>query len=191
LHEKKEVVLMKRMVVVLGVAAVMAAVVALTAGAALAQEESLPDLTVDKTGPSTATANEFVIWNIDVTNVGSGDAVLPSGTVLMRDNLRATGRLTSAGLGSGALVGVTGVDCFCDTPESIVHQTRIVAEWRNGQSPDAIISPGGGIQDAQVATNVPASGGHIINCATVDPDNVIVESNESNNTDCVTTKIVP
>jgi hypothetical protein len=179
---------MQRLIVL---AVAIAVVVLLASGAALAQEESLPDLTVDKTGPSTATANEFVIWNIDVTNVGSGDAVLPSGTVLMRDNLRATGRLTSAGLGSGALVGVTGVDCFCDTPESIVHQTRIVAEWRNGQSPDAIISPGGGIQDAQVATNVPASGGHIINCATVDPDNVIVESNESNNTDCVTTKIVP
>ena len=36
-----------------------------------------------------------------------------------------------------------------------------------------------------------ASGGYIINCATVDPDNVIVESSESNNTDCVTTQFVP
>src|SRR5215208_4629659 len=116
---------MKRMVVVLGVAAVMAAVVALTAGAALAQEEPLPDLTIDKTGPSTATAHEFVGYLIDVTNVRSGDAVLPSGAVLMRDNLRATGHLTSFAGGSGAIVGVTGVDCFCDTPESIVHQTSI------------------------------------------------------------------
>jgi hypothetical protein len=46
-----------------------------------AQEESLPDLTVDKTGPSTATPDDFVGYSIDVTNVGSGDAVHHYGIV--------------------------------------------------------------------------------------------------------------
>ena len=59
------------------------------------------------------------------------------------------------------------------------------------ESSDAIISPGGALRQASVGVDTIAPGGHIMNCATVDPDNVIVESDESNNTDCVTTKIVP
>jgi hypothetical protein len=66
---KKVVVLMRRIGVVLGVAAVMAAVVALTAGTALAQEESLPDLTIDKTGPSTVCGHYFRKGNPCTPNV--------------------------------------------------------------------------------------------------------------------------
>jgi uncharacterized repeat protein (TIGR01451 family) len=196
LHEKKEVVLMKRMVVVLGVAAVMAAVVALTAGTALAQEESLPDLTIDKTGPSTATPGEYVTYNIDVTNVGSGDAVLPSGAVLVRDDIRSrSGRFTAFGFGNvNTTEGVTGLP-FGLHNEFVPGGTRtkqtinlLIPPW---ESSDAIISPGGALRGATISAATEASGGFIIDCATVDPDNIIVESDESNNTECVTTKIVP
>ena len=67
--------------------ALLGAALVLFSGAALAQEESLPDLTVDKTGPSTATPDDSVTYFITVTNVGPGDAVLPSGAVLVRDEL--------------------------------------------------------------------------------------------------------
>ena len=157
-------------------------------GAALAQEELLPDLTVDKTGPSTATPapDEFITYFFDVTNVGSGDAVLPSGAVLVRDELRTSGALRlSGGIGGGSC----GSFALASGP---VSPTRLVVECWNSESTDAIISPGGGPGQGFVSLDSPpASGGHIINCATADPDNVIVESDESNNTDCVRTKILP
>ena len=187
---------MKRMVVVLGVAAVMAAVVTLTAGAALAQEEPLPDLTIDKIGPSTATSHEFVNWNIDVTNVGSGDAFLPSGAVLVRDDIRSfAGILRGSGAGNFLTIeGVSGLPVGIDVqypPGST--RTRLITDLVNPEreSSDATISPGGALRGASVAADTRGSGGYIINCATVDPDNVIVESDESNNTDCVTTQFVP
>jgi hypothetical protein len=196
---------MKRMVVVLGVAAVMAAVVALTAGTALAQEEPLPDLTIDKTGPSTATPppGQFVEYNIDVTNVGSGDAVLPSGAVLVRDDISSrSGRFTGFSYGNVRTTeGVTGLPFgldneFAGIPPGApgVPQTKqtinLLIPSREEFS-EAIISPGGAIRGATIGIQTEAPGGYIIDCATVDPDNIIVESDESNNTECVTTKIVP
>jgi hypothetical protein len=180
---------MQRLIVL---AVAIGMVVLLASGIVLAQEESLPDLTVDKTGPSTATPDDLVTHSFDVTNVGSGDAVLPSGAVLVRDNLRASGHLTGFSGGSGINVGVTGVSggSFA-TQGGLVAPTRFSEDTWNSESTDAIIAPGGGSTGAFVSVSPPASGGHIINCATVDPDNVIVESDESNNTDCVTTKILP
>jgi hypothetical protein len=179
-------------------AVAIAVVVLLASGIALAQEELLPDLTVDKTGPSTATPapDEFVIYSIDVTNVGSGDAVLPSGAVLVRDEVRS-----HAGIFQGSttgnfrtIEGVTGLPVGIDLqfPPGGTR-TRLLIDMVNPEreSSDAIISPGGALRQAPVGVDTKASGGYIINCATVDPDNVIVESDESNNTECVTTKIVP
>jgi hypothetical protein len=192
----KEVVLMRRIGVVLGVAAVMAAVVTLTAGVALAQEEPLPDLTIDKTGPSTVTSHEDVSWNIDVTNGGSGDAFLPSGAVLVRDDIRSRAGIIQ-GIGSGnfyTIEGVTGLPVGIDVqyPPGTTR-TRFITDFVNPEreSSDATISPGGALRGASVDAGTRGSGGHIINCATADPDNVIVESDESNNTDCVTTRIRP
>ena len=189
---------MKRMVIVLGVTAVMAAVVALTAGTALAQEESLPDLTIDKTGPSTATPtpdDPWVMYYIDVANVGSGDAFWPSDTVLVRDDVRS-----HAGMFQGVTVGnfetiegLTGLCCINVQPQPTTPvRTRMIWEWTNPpwESTDAIISPGGALRRASLGVGIRAPSGYVLNCATVDPDNVIVESDESNNTDCVTTKIV-
>ena len=59
------------------------------------------------------------------------------------------------------------------------------------ESPDGIIHPGGGLRNTRVSVDIVASGGQFINCATVDPDKVIVESDKSNNTDCVTIQIRP
>jgi hypothetical protein len=174
---------MQRLIVL---AVAIGMVVLLASGAALAQEESLPDLTVDKTGPSTATPDDYVEYRFDVTNVGSGDAVLPSGAVLVRDELRTSGALRLSG-------GIGGGSCGSFATQSgPVSPTRLVVECWNSESTDAIISPGGGPGYGFVSLDTPpASGGRIINCATADPDNVIVESDESNNTDCVTTRIVP
>jgi hypothetical protein len=179
--------------------ALLGAALVLFSGAALAQEESLPDLTVDKTGPSTATPDERITYFIDVTNVGSGDAVLPSGAILVRDDLRiASGKWKEAGFGGGFTVGVTGIPYFIAQEAPVPHNeristTRLAWEWVNYSefAADAIISPGGGLSQGSVSVVTFASGDHTINCATVDPDNVIVESDESNNTDCVTTKILP
>ena len=166
--------------------ALLGAALVLFSGAALAQEESLPDLTVDKTGPSTATPDDSVEYRFDVTNVGSGDAVLPSGAVLVRDELRTSGSLRLVGQISAGSCGRFAMQSGPGSP------TRLVVECWNSESTDAIISPGAGPGYGFVSlSNPPASGGHIINCATADPDNVIVESDESNNTDCVTTKILP
>jgi hypothetical protein len=172
--------------------AFIGAALVLFSGAALAQEESLPDLTIDKTGPSRATTDDYVSYSIDVTNVGSGDVVLPSGAILVRDELRAGGRVQGSGFGSGLIVGVTGIPYFIPQ-EAPLTTKRLAWEWVNYSefAADAIISPGGGLMQASVSVDTVAPGGHIVNCATADPDNVIVESDESNNTDCVTTKILP
>jgi hypothetical protein len=164
--------------------ALLGAALVLFSGAALAQEESLPDLTVEKTGPSTATPDDFVGYSITVRNVGSGDAVLPSGAVLVRDELRPSGTLKRSAISAGS--------CAPGLTVGPVSPTRLLFECWNSESTDFIISPG--VEpplQGFVGISPPASGGHIINCATVDPDNVIVESDESNNTDCVRTEIRP
>jgi hypothetical protein len=172
--------------------AILGAALVLFSGAALAQDESLPDLTVEKTGPSTAGANDFIEYRFDVTNVGSGDAVLPSGAVLVRDDLRVPGTLRGSSIGtdSGGLVGVTGISGLA-TETGSVSRKEFRVDLRNSESTDAIISPGGGLRQAGVFIDNKASGDFIINCATADPDNVIVESDESNNIECITTKIMP
>ena len=176
--------------------ALLGAALVLFSGAALAQEEPLPDLTIDKTGPSTAAPDDFVTYFIDVTNVGSGDAFLPSGAVLVRDDARSHAGIFQ-GVGSSnfnIIEGVTGLPVGIDTQSPPGGtRTRYLTDMVNPEreSSDAIISPGGALREASVSFGVRASGGYILNCATVDPDNVIVESDESNNTDCVTTKIVP
>jgi hypothetical protein len=186
---------MQRLIVL---AVAIGMVVLLASGIALAQEEPLPDLTIDKTGPSTATPapDEFVIYSIDVTNVGSGDAVLPSGAVLVRDDVRSrAGIFQGSTIGNFSTIeGVTGLPVGIDLqfpPGG--NRTRFLIDMVNPEreSSDAIISPGGALRQASVGVDTKAPGGQIVNCATTDPDNVIVESDESNNTDCVTTQIVP
>ena len=99
---------MQRLIVL---AVAIGVLVLLASGIALAQEEPLPDLTIDKTGPSTATPapDEFITYSIDVTNVGSGDAFLPSGAVLVRDDVRShAGILTESSAGNFLTIeGVT------------------------------------------------------------------------------------
>jgi hypothetical protein len=88
LHEKKEVVLMRRVIVVLGVAAVMAATLALTAGVALAQEAK-PDHYRERLPVSEE-------W----TNWCTGETVTWEGTVQMVYTFgeSAGGNVLSAGL---------------------------------------------------------------------------------------------
>jgi hypothetical protein len=169
--------------------ALLGAALVLFSGAALAQEESLPDLTVDKTGPSTAPPDEQVFFFFDVTNVGPGDAVLPFGTVLVRDEIRShAGKITGLGGGDGFIDGGTGV---ISSEQGPIKPTTVTSDFHNAESTDAIIFPGGAYRQASVVVRTFRAAGHIINCATADPDNVVVESDESNNTDCVTTQIRP
>ena len=172
--------------------ALLGAALVLFSGSALAQEGSLPDLTVDKTGPSTATPDEFVTYSIDTTNVGFGDAFLPSGAVLLRDEVISNaGKITGLSANSGLPVGTTPSSGFSTQQASGTKRMSFSVEFYKGDSTDTTIFPGGGLLQTGVGVDTKASGGHIINCATADPDNVIVESDEANNTDCVTTKIVP
>jgi hypothetical protein len=179
----------------------MALVAIVSAGALLAfavpgkaQSESLPDLTVVKTevptpplGTCPEDPGEWGCWQITVTNIGSGSAVVPAGTggsgaVLVRDVMTYTiGDIAAISAGGGPLYGVSGSG----------DPGRSVTTWsRNETSPD-IIAPGE-VRDEfskQVTLAPSVTSTTVRNCATVDPGNVIPESNESNNTSCLVTVV--
>jgi hypothetical protein len=164
-----------------------------------AQSAPLPDLTVLKTGPATATQGDTVTWDITMTNIGSGDAVvaLPTGsgqkTILQDVFTSSTPEhfLASRWTQEAAF---PYDHCFGGTQEP----GRLNLGWflcPEINQPVDVIPPGGvrgftvTIEDLGVSPTVEST--VITNCATVDPDNVITESNESNNTSCVVTVVVP
>lgn len=127
----------------------------------------LPDLTVDKTGPSQNDTGSYT-YNITVNNVGAG----PANGVVFRDNLPGnTVTATSATPSQGScnlLNGGRTVECNLGT-----------------------IAAGG---NATIAIDVTWSGGDcnttVINTGTADPDNVLAETNEGNNDGSATTYLI-
>jgi hypothetical protein len=164
-----------------------------------AQSAPLSDLTVLKAGPATATQGDTVTWDITMTNIGSGDAVvaLPTGsgqkTILQDVFTSSTPEhfLASRWTQEAAF---PYDHCFGGTQEP----GRLNLGWflcPEINQPVDVIPPGGvrgftvAIEDLGVSPTVKST--VITNCATVDPDNVITESNESNNTSCVVTVVGP
>ena len=119
---------------------------------------SLPDLTINKTGPTTVVAGAAFDYVLTVNNVGT----VATSNVAVTDTLPAGVALTS----------VTTTSLFVCSPTNGTGVT--------------VVCTGGSVNAGQNATitlhvTAPATG-PLTNTASVDPDNTIAESNELNNT---------
>jgi hypothetical protein len=178
------------------VAIVLAGALLGLAAPSKAQSEPLPDLTVLKTGPATASQGDTVTWDITMTNIGSGSAVvaaLPPGSdqkTILQDVFTSTTReefIASRWIQEA----VFPYDhCF----GGFQQPGQIRLGWflcPNINQPVDVIPPGGvrpfTVTIVGVSPTVEST--VITNCATVDPDNVIEESNESNNISCMVTVV--
>jgi hypothetical protein len=166
-----------------------------------AQSNPLPDLTIVKTQYFVVTEPAAfyceddplmkVCWQLTVTNIGLGDAVVLGGSggagpVLLRDVMTyRVGDIHGFGSGSGG--------SWCGGSNEGSTPGEEVNSWFLCDSSIFILPPGE--QPGTFATSVTVAPGvestSIRNCATVDPENVIEESNESNNTSCVVTRVGP
>lgn len=122
---------------------------------------SLPDLTINKTGPSSVAAGSTYAYTLTVNNIGTTSA----------SNVKASDTLP-AGV---ALTSVSSSSLFVCSPSSAP-----------APGPTTVVCTGGAVnagQNATITLNVvaPASGS-LTNTAVVDPDNTIAEANELNNT---------
>jgi uncharacterized repeat protein (TIGR01451 family) len=119
---------------------------------------SLPDLTINKTGPTTVVAGAAFDYVLTVNNIGT----VATSNVAVTDTLPAGVALTS----------VTTTSLFVCTPTSGTGVT--------------VVCTGGSVnagQNATITLHVTAPPtGPLTNTASVDPDNSIAESNELNNT---------
>ena len=163
-------------------------VLLLVSGTVVAQEQSLPDLTVEKSGPAVVTEGEFAIYTIVVTNEGPGNAIIPPGTgdtqtspTLWLDVARYSHHTV---LGSGC--GISGSGYSLSGVGG--HNRSTCAAVRN-QNQEDVITPG----ETKMGQGFfpTANPGIIRDCATVDPYNVVEESDETNNTQCLLTKVRP
>jgi hypothetical protein len=164
-----------------------------------AQSALLPDLTVLKTGPATASQGDTVTWDITMTNIGSGSAVvaLPTGSgqkTILQDVF--TSSTPEHYLASRWTQEAVFPYNLCSGGFQVPGQLSL--GWflcPEINQPADVIPPGGvrtftvTIEDLGVSPTVEST--VITNCATVDPDNLITESNESNNTSCVVTVVEP
>jgi hypothetical protein len=182
---------MKKTGVLLGQLVMVALLLA--SGAPLAaQEEPLPDLTVEKSGPETATLNDSGFVNIvhpaTVTNIGDAPAEVQSGTVLLRDETEIQGRFTGYGYGGGGgRFGIEGGGTVQHAPSERFYVAGDIFCQYHAMDNPYVMDPGESMFGRTPVRMI--SGGRVTNCATADPYNVIAESDETNNTDCLTTVV--
>ena len=126
----------------------------------------LPDLTINKTGPTSVTTSSPMTYTLTVNNIGSANTAnvkvvdtLPSGVTLQP--VSPTTPFTTTSL----------FNCSSNAPTDPITVTCSGGAVNAGQN--------GTITIYAVAPSAPAS---ITNTAVVDPDNTIVEANELNNT---------
>jgi uncharacterized repeat protein (TIGR01451 family) len=124
-----------------------------------ASTSNLPDLTINKTGPTTVAPNSPIAYTLTVNNIGTGNAT----GVKVVDTV-------PAGVGSISASGTSLFNC------AVASQTVTCTGGAVNQGQNATITING---------MVTLSGGTLTNTAVVDPDNTIVESNELNNTSAV------
>lgn len=120
----------------------------------------LPDLTINKTGPTSVAAGATFAYTLTVNNIGTANAV----DVVVSDTLPA------------------GVELLSVSPTSLFTCTPAAAA---PPGPTTVTCTGGAVNQGQNATitlnvRAPASGS-LTNTAMVDPENAIAESNELNN----------
>jgi hypothetical protein len=161
-----------------------------------AQSALLPDLTVLKTGPTTASPGDTVSWDITMSNIGSGSAVvaaLPPGSdqkTILQDVFISTTQEEFIASRWIQEAEFPYDHCF----GGFQQPGQIRLGWflcPNINQPVDVIPPGGVRTFTVTIVGVsPAVESTVItNCATVDPENVIEESNESNNISCMVTVV--
>ncbi len=121
----------------------------------------LPDLTLNKTGPTSVALEGDLTYTLTVNNVGTANTA----------NVRVVDTLPA------------GVTLIADPFET----TSLFDCTSSGTDPITVTCDGGAVNQGQNATikikaMAPGSGTKITNTAVVDPDNAIEESNELNNT---------
>ena len=119
-----------------------------------------PDLTINKTGPTTVTTGAPLTYTLTVNNIGNANATnitavdtLPPGVTLAAIPFSTTSLFNCAGAG---------------TPITVTCSGGAVNQGQNGT--------------ITINTIAPTTAGSITNTAVVDPNNTIPESNELNNT---------
>jgi uncharacterized repeat protein (TIGR01451 family) len=122
---------------------------------------SLPDLTINKTGPTGVAPGDPIKYTLTVNNIGTANAT----------NIKVVDTLPN----NVDLVSVQSSSLFVCTPNSATS------------APVTVTCTGGAVNAGQNATitingTAPTTTGTITNTAAVDPDNTITEANELNNT---------
>ncbi len=154
---------------------------------AQAQTEPLPDLTVEKTGPSTAEPDSNgsirIDYTVTVRNIGTGGATVQPNVLLLTDTVSARNNFIN-----GTMPG-SGNQGYCANGTGGRGGASFVYPRCPQYPPDVILAGETRVFNPAIYIASPKRSGTVTNCATVDPDNAIAESDESNNTACVTTVI--
>jgi hypothetical protein len=187
--------------------AVVAVVLMLDPGLALGQEtEPLPDLVPVLEAPASASAGDSLQFYTGVSNVGEGVAVIPHGTRLIETTftkgphvLTGTGGF-GGGPSGGVVEGLQLQTDLCVTGPSTGLTTGVGKQYclqsvhlhydESGEETfPAYVYPGA-TTSLGVSVQLNQNGGPDVDyCVTVDPDNIIAESDETNNTVCATTQV--
>jgi CARDB len=162
-----------------------------------AMAEPLPDLTVAKTGPERVSVGKDgsapVTHHITVTNIGDAPVLIPDVDqfYLVRDVTYRRGQ--SRGGGAANLNSCPTQRPRPQVPEEVKEKVNLflpsVSEECLEYTLRQPLAPGASQPHVLYVTYNMAGGGLVTNCATADPDNLIRESNEANNTDCLTTHV--
>jgi uncharacterized repeat protein (TIGR01451 family)/fimbrial isopeptide formation D2 family protein len=134
-----------------------------------------PDLTLNKTGPTSVATGGYMTYTLTVNNLGDANTA----NVKVVDTLPA---------------GVTLQAGLPTDPSPPFETTSLFSCSATGTNPITVTCTGGAVNAGQNATIkinaiAPATAGQITNTATVDPDNAITESNELNNSAAVSTNV--
>jgi hypothetical protein len=181
-------------------ALVLAVLASTGIGTAVAQEEPLPDLEAAKTGPSVVVVGDPIIHTGVISNAGDTSVVIEPGEYYLRDEAVVRGNQddeVSPGFSyihnyervPGEELPGGGRSCTGPNQVNLNHCLVHIFEMSNTSQNPITINAGGYTE--VTSTYIMLSAGWVTNCIMADPENAIQESNEENNTSCVTTKVQP
>ena len=135
---------------------------------------SMPDLTVTKTnnvGGSVAQGSPFN-WTIAVSNIGAGPAVFANGQTILSDALPGS----SGFYPQGAVTVTNGATPPVGTISCAISGTSLSC------TSTGIVTLASGASFSITFQVTPSTAGDLLNTAAVDPDEIMPEGNEGNNT---------
>jgi uncharacterized repeat protein (TIGR01451 family) len=134
-----------------------------------------PDLKVTKTNTisDTALLSSAFTWTLTVSNTGSADATFASGQTILRDPLPANATYGTPSVGTTTSITNPGnISCSIDL-------SKVLTCTANGGS----VTVGATTGSIPVTlSTTPTANGSLANTATVDPNNNVAESDETNDT---------